>query len=177
MSALSNYVNSARTGTPQSVPTPGRNEVKNSAGGYVYEVSDQQRLERFLILGTEGTYYATEQQVSQESVDFLIAQIRANEEAVLNTIVETSVTGRAYRNTPAIVALALVLIHGKNKKAVDDAVSKVVRTATHLYEFVNTIDALGGWGPAKKRAVSRWFTDRDADSLAYQSVKYRSRTI
>ena len=45
--------------TPQNQPVHGRNDqVKNSAGGFVFEISDAERLRRFLILGTDaGTYY------------------------------------------------------------------------------------------------------------------------
>ena len=47
--------------TPQSEPIPGSAQVPNSAGGYAFAVDDWARLERFLILGSEGgSYYATE---------------------------------------------------------------------------------------------------------------------
>ena len=52
---------STRT-TPQTEPVLGRtDQVKNSAGGYVFAVDDWTRATRFIILGTQsGTYYASE---------------------------------------------------------------------------------------------------------------------
>jgi 60 kDa SS-A/Ro ribonucleoprotein len=150
-------------------------QVKNNAGGFVFQVSDQARLERFLILGTDGgTYYVNEVNHTQKNVDFLNEFIARDEAAVLNTIVDVSVNGRAYKQSPALFALASVIVNGKDKQAVKAVFNKVVRTATHLYEVVNYLNELGGWGRAKREIVAGWF-DRDADKLAYQAVKYRSR--
>ena len=50
-----------RRATLQSQPIPGSNQVRNSGGGYSWEVDDWTRLDRFLILGAEGgTYYIGE---------------------------------------------------------------------------------------------------------------------
>ncbi|MCL2767556.1 MAG: hypothetical protein FWE49_02360 [Synergistaceae bacterium] len=38
----------------QQEPAFGKNMVKNNAGGYVFQVSPETRLDRFLILGTES---------------------------------------------------------------------------------------------------------------------------
>ena len=43
--------------TPQSEPIPGSKQVPNSAGGHSFEVDIWTRLNRFLILGTEGGTY------------------------------------------------------------------------------------------------------------------------
>ena len=39
-----------RRATPQSQPIPGSNQVRNSGGGYSWQVDDWTRLDRFLIL-------------------------------------------------------------------------------------------------------------------------------
>ena len=45
--------------TPQREPIAGT--VANSAGGYAFPVDDWVKLDRFLVLGTEGgSYYASE---------------------------------------------------------------------------------------------------------------------
>ncbi|WPH58446.1 Ro-like RNA binding protein [Streptomyces phage Spelly] len=150
-------------------------QVKNNAGGFVFQVSDQSRLERFLILGTDGgTYYVSEVNHTQSNVEFLNEFIARDEASVLNTIVDVSVNGRAYKQSPALFALASVIVNGKDKQAVKAVFNKVVRTATHLYEVANYLNELGGWGRAKREIVASWF-DKDADKLAYQAVKYRSR--
>lgn len=170
--ALRNYVN--RT-IPQTEKAKS-NQVKNNAGGYAFEVSDKMRLERFLILGTDGgTYYVKEMDLTKQNVDFLRRMIKANESLVLETTVEISKSGRAYRNDAAIFVLALLLAEGKNKSATVDAVSDVIRTGTHVYALADFITSLGGWGRSKRAAVAKWFTGQSSESLAYQAVKYRQR--
>lgn len=166
-----------KTATPQRVRTPGRSdEVQNNAGGFVFKVSDRDRLERFLILGTDGgTYYVGEQKLTTQNADFLRKMIRENEALVVDTIVAVSTEGRAYRNSPALFALALVMSEGQDKAAAREAVAKVARTSTHLFEFAQYIDDLGGWGRAKRKAVANWYEGKTPDQLAYQAVKYRQR--
>ena len=56
-----------RRATPQSQPIPGSNQVRNSGGGYSWQVDDWTRFDRFLILGAEGgTYYITERDLVKE---------------------------------------------------------------------------------------------------------------
>jgi len=61
MAYLKKIFHGCIAGTPQLAPQPGKDQVKNSNAGYVYALDDWTRVDRFLILGTEGgTYYATE---------------------------------------------------------------------------------------------------------------------
>ena len=165
----------ARTATPQTQRTPGRtDEVRNNAGGFVFKVSDKDRLERFLILGTDGgTYYVGERKFTEDNVAFVRKMIKRNERLVVDTIVDVSVNGRAYKNSPALFALALVLAEGQDKAYAREAVQKVARTSTHLFEFAGYVDDLAGWGRAKRKAIAEWYESKDAGSLAYQAVKYR----
>src|SRR5262249_10368963 len=67
-----------RAETPQSAPIPGREPamVPNRAGGWAFEIDEWARLDRFLILGTEGsTYYAGEREMTAENVGNLRACI------------------------------------------------------------------------------------------------------
>lgn len=161
---------------PVTTKLPG--QVENSTGGFVYEVSDRSRLERFLILGTDGgTYYATEQDITEQNVSWLIELIQKDSGMVLSTVLSVSSNGRAYRNDAALFVLALILNHGSDQTKQDAvwATPSIARTATHLYSLAQYLENLGGWGRAKRRAVGNWFTSRTADSLAYQAVKYRQR--
>jgi 60 kDa SS-A/Ro ribonucleoprotein len=166
-----------RTNTPLSKRTPGRtDEVVNNAGSYVFGVDDQNRLERFLILGTDGgTYYVGERKLTEQNVKFLKDMIARNEQAVLATVIAVSEGGRALKNSPALFALALILTEGQNKAAARAAVPRVARTSTALFEFAEYIKNLGGWGRAKRGAIADWYENMDAGKLAYQAVKYRQR--
>lgn len=168
-----------KTNTPLTQRTPGRtDEVRNSEGSYVFSVDEKNRLERFFILGTDGgTYYVGERELTKDNVDFLRKSIKNNERLVVDTLVDVSVNGRALRQSAVLFALALVLSEGQDKAYARAAALKVVRIPTHLYEFANYLDTLGGWGRAKRSAVADWFTTKDVNSLAYHAVKYRSRTV
>ena len=54
--------------TPQAQPIPGTNQVPNSAGGHAWQLDDWARLDRFLVLGSEGgTYYVGERELTIEN--------------------------------------------------------------------------------------------------------------
>lgn len=172
---LRTYARTAHGVTPQTQRADSR-QVVNNAGGYVFKTDDLNRLRRFLVLGTDkGTFYVKAQNLTKQNVDFVIDLIRANEAAVREEAVEISTNARAKSNSQALFVMALLLTHGADKAATVEAVQKVARTATHLFEFAEYVEALGGWGRAKKRAVSEWYTSKDDKDLAYQVVKYRQR--
>lgn len=176
--ALKQYANEQKArkiSTPQTEKAV-EGQVKNSAGGYVFSVDEKSRLERFLILGTDGgTYYVGQPQLTKENIAFVKKMIASNEKLVLDTVVDVSTNGRAYKNTPAIFTMAMLLVEGSNKGATRSKVNSVVRTGTHLFEFANFLNDLGGWGRAKRGAVADWYTGKSADELAYQVIKYRQR--
>jgi 60 kDa SS-A/Ro ribonucleoprotein len=94
--------------TPQSESIPGENQVKNSAGGFVYELDKWNYLDRFLILGSEGgTYYINEQKLTRGNADNVLKCIQEDGVRVVNRIVEISDAGRAPKNEPALFALAM----------------------------------------------------------------------
>lgn len=174
MSALKKFVS-----TPASQTEKARaDQVQNNAGGFVFQVSEVSRLERFLILGTDkGTYYVNERDLTRANVDFIREMIKTDPETVLRTVVEVSDAGRAYRNDAAIFVLALLLNEAPAdfKAQVIEAVPQVARIASHVYTLAEFIKGLGGWGRAKRKAIAKWFESKTADQLAYQAVKYRQR--
>jgi 60 kDa SS-A/Ro ribonucleoprotein len=128
--------------TSQRQKVPGKNQVKNNAGGYVFQTTSEQRLERFLVLGAAGsTYYVSQQKHTAENLDFVIDLIRTNGEMVVNKIAEISYEGRAEKNDHAIYALALCMTHGddQTKKLVEQRFKDVVRIGSHLLMFVDSL--------------------------------------
>lgn len=164
--------------TPQSEPVPGSKQVANSAGGYSFAVDDWVRLDRFLILGTEGgSYYATERKLTIENAEVVKRCIALDGVRTVNRIVEVSRAGRASKNDPAILALAICAKKGDEltRKTALRALPEVCRIGTHLHHFAEYVQAFGGWGRGTRSAVARWFNLMDSRSLAYQAVKYQSR--
>ena len=164
--------------TPQSLPLPGTNQVENSAGGFAFPVNDWTRLQRFLILGSEGgSYYASEQKLSADNANGVLNCIQNDGPRVVREIIAVSKAGRAPKNDPALFALALCASLGDNetRKLALDSLPEVARTGTHLFHFAAFCEGARGWGRGLRRAVGRWYETMDAQKLSYQAIKYQSR--
>jgi 60 kDa SS-A/Ro ribonucleoprotein len=92
-------------------------------------------------------------------------------------VAAVSESGRAPKNDPALLALAIAAKRGneRTRKAALTALPRVARTATHLFAFAEAVEQLGGWGRGTRRAVADWYRNRDLDALLYQAVRYRQR--
>lgn len=167
-----------RQQTPQSQPIPGSNQVANSGGGFSWQITPWQQLERFLILGAEGgTFYIQEQDLVKQNHSALLACIKEDGAKVVSVIEDVSLNGRAYKNDPAVFALALVATHGsaEAKAAAYAALPKVCRIGTHLFHFAEFVNSMRNWSGGLRRAFARWYVDRKPEQLALQVVKYQSR--
>lgn len=176
------YIKHLRTvqATAQTRPVPGREAEmsENAAGGYAFDLDDWSLLDRFLVLGTEGgTYYTDERELTVASAAAVDRCVKADGPRAVRRIVEVSNSGRAPKNEPAILALAIAAKQGDEptRQLAFANLAKVCRTGTHLFQFVTYIDALGGWGRGARRAVGEWYSSKEVDDLAYQLVKYRQR--
>lgn len=164
--------------THQQRPALGKKQVKNSAGGYVFELSDWERLNQFLILGSEGgTYYISERKLTIDNANCLIRCLKEDGQRVVRTIVEISDAGRAPKNDAALFALAIASSLGDDatRKAAFEALPKVARQSTFLFQYLQYVHAMRGWGSGLRRAVGRWYNDMPLEKLAYQVVKYPER--
>ena len=164
--------------TPQSEPVVGENQVENNAGGYVFALDNWKRLDRFLIIGSEGgTYYVREKALTQDNAQSVLDCIKSDGPRVVDRIVEISEAGRAPKNDPALFALAMCAGLGnvKTKKTALEALPKVARIGTHLFHFVEYIEGFRGWGRGLRRAVANWYNSKDINDLSYQVVKYQQR--
>jgi len=175
------YKNFSTRMTPQSEPIPGLNQIQNHAGGFAFGIDDWKRLERFLVLGSDGgTYYVKERQLTRENAECVIRLLGKDPRRVVDMIVAISEAGRAYKSDPALFALALSsspdFVTNKEDRAYAlSALPKVARIGTHLLHFVQYVDGLRGMGYALRKSLSSWMNDKDGDSLAYQILKYQSR--
>lgn len=164
--------------TPQSEPIPGSEQVLNSAEGYSFAVDDWKRLERFLILGSEGgSYYASERELTRENAQAIERCIHVDGYRVVRLIHSVSESGRAPKQDPTLFALAMCLGLGDvaTKQAVAASFNSIVRTGSHLFRFVSFCDAFRGWGHSLKRVVANWYLSRSMEDLQYQVIKYRQR--
>lgn len=163
--------------TRQSAPADPR-QVPNSAGGYTFEVTDEMRLRRFLVLGTDGgTYYTSAPQLTWESAQFVVELADHDPQLLVDTILDVSLRGAAPRQGPTLFALAIAAsAHDEATRTRALAVlPQVARTGTHLFLFAGYVEAFRGWGRGLRRGVGRWYLDKDLDALALQVLKYRQR--
>ena len=162
--------------TPQGEQADPR-EVKNSAGGFVFEVGLEQRIRRFLTIGSEGTYYVKGPELTKDNAKLLIEVARTDPALLLRCILDVSLRGAAPKQNPTIFALAILasLADADGRRAALDALPDVARTGTHLFLFARYVEQFRGWGRGLRRGVANWYTSKSADNLAYQMVKYRQR--
>ena len=97
-----------RHAMPQAEPIPGTAQVPNSGGGYAWAVDKWVRLDRFLVLGSEGgTYYIRERALTRENAAAVAECVAEDGARVVRRVAEVSASGRAPKNDPARVVLAM----------------------------------------------------------------------
>ena len=139
------------------------------------------RLQRFLILGSEGgSYYADERKLTLDNVKAVKRCITASEESGINAVTEIariSKSRRAAKPGPALFALAMAASYGSDKvrKTAFDFLNDVAVTGIHLQMFIDYIGPMRGWGRGLRKAVGNWYMQRSIKDAVYQAVKYRSR--
>lgn len=178
MANRSAYTSFRTLKTPQSEPVPGEKMVKNKAGGYAFQADDWTILRRFLILGTDGgTYYTKPTELTRENATVVLRCLKQDYEKTVQMIVEVSDGGLAPKNDAALFALAMVSSLGDEpaRKAALDALPKVARIPTHLFDFATYAEQFRGWGRGLRKSVGSWYTSKDEDELAHLVVKYRQR--
>lgn len=177
------YAQHFGTATPQYRRIPEAEQIQNRAGGWAFPITDQIQAERFLVLGTaESTYYASARELTREAASCIDRLLESGHgEWLVATIADISESGRAPKNDAAIFALAMCIKLGdvETRRHAADVLPRVVRTGTHLAQYVEALKVFSargpGWGRVVKRSVSNWLDSKTDDQLAYQMVKYRQR--
>ena len=179
MNVFRNIFPGRQAGTPQSEPAPGRDQILNSAGGYVYALDPWDRVDRFLILGSEGgTYYASERALTKSNAVHLAKLVREDGARVVERIIAISCDGCAPKVSPSLFALAMCAGFGDEharRLALGRGLRSVCRTGSHLLEFASYVKQFRGWGRGLRQGVRAWYDEKPVGELAYQVVKYQNR--
>lgn len=163
--------------TPQTQRASAQ-QVENSAGGFSFAVTPEERLRRFLILGVDGgTYYASAQKLARETADFLEEITAADPDMVIRVVKDVSLRGAAPRQHATLFTLAFLcsVENQDTRRQALQLLPEIARTGTHLFLFAGYIEQFRGWGRGLRKAVDHWYTEKSADKAAYQAVKYRQR--
>lgn len=163
--------------TPQTEPIPGREEAMtaNSAGGYSFALDNWKKLERFLILGSEGgTYYIGERELTKQNMANVDACIKESPMKVATIVENISTSGRAFKNDPAEFVLARMVAAGGVARIWGfKTMPAVIRTGRTLLEFNAMLDTLGvKWPMSRRKAFARWYDSKRVEDVAYQVLKY-----
>jgi 60 kDa SS-A/Ro ribonucleoprotein len=165
----------------QQEQIPGKKQVQNNAGGYVFQVDDMKRVRRFLILGSDtNTFYQTSKKLTIENSQLIVDLIQAGKgKEVLDLACEVSDNGLARKNDQAIFILALCCAFGDNelKNYAVTCFNKIIRIGTHLFQFIHSWKQLRGFGKLSKKIFTEWYLNKPLKELVYQVVKYQGRTV
>lgn len=175
---MSDILSSITTRQTEQTQRAKPEQVRNAAGGFVYQADDDVRLHRFLTLGTDGsTYYTSAKDLTRDNAAVVFRCVTNDPLKVVAKIVEISTAGRAPKQNPALFALAICASHASDagRIAALQAIPQVCRTASTLFTFIKYVEQFRGWGKGLQRAIYRWYNNRPIDRLAYQAVKYRAR--
>jgi 60 kDa SS-A/Ro ribonucleoprotein len=179
MHFLARIFHGRAAGTLQTQPQPDRDQVRNEAHGFVYALDRWARVDRFLILGSEGgTYYASERTLSAQNAVNLVDAIREDGRRVVSRVIAISESGRAPKVQPAIFALAACAGFGDEETrrfALTEGLRRVCRTGSHLLTFCSYIEQFRGWGRALRKGLRGWYEAKPVRDLAFQALKYQNR--
>lgn len=165
----------------QRNPIPGKEArmKQNADGAYVFKLDKWARLNRFLILGTEGgTYYASEKSLTLENAQGAIDCIREDGIRVVAELVKVSDEGRAPKNDAAIFVLALCVAKGNDatRRAAYFSLPLVCRIGTHVFNFMNAIKAVGkGSSRGLRNALKGYYEAKNDHRFALDLLKYKGR--
>jgi len=169
----------------QRVPRAGHDDImtKNSAGGFTYTVSDEESINRILILGTNSnSYYSSATKLTADAITAVKRMVDEGKgEMILTHLLDVYESGRAPKQDPTFFVLAL-LTQGTMPDAVRLEAYKIVaklRTFSQLYTWVGMRKELGegkkGFGRGVRKTMFSMFNSRTGLQLAHQSTKYPSR--
>jgi 60 kDa SS-A/Ro ribonucleoprotein len=167
--------------TPVTQATPGREKemVKNNAGGVSFKASNWLVFNRFLHLGSVGSHYQDEVNLTKISTEAIVKCLKENYAHAVDMIVGVSTNGKAVRNDYAIFALAVATdtanFTPEQTRLAFDASQKVCRIGTHFFLFNQFVDQFRGWGSQRRKAINNWYQNLDNSTLSYQVVKYQGR--
>ena len=163
--------------------------VMNNAGGQSYKISPEKMLLRFLILGSDKPqYYVSEKENNLEHLTNILVMVEEGSGLeIVNTLVNVSVEARAPKQTYTLLVLAICSLSKdlELKKAANEAVQKICRIPTHLFEYLDLREKISlkmngttGWGRSQRKVIERWYNEHKNGSeleLIRSATKYMSR--
>ena len=164
---------------PQSAPIPGSTRYVTAHGGFAWAVDDWTRLRRFLDPRLGGRQLLR-RRVGADARERRGGRAlpRGRRRCAPSRRSSRSARQAGRRRTTRRCSRSRwrpALGDEATRRAALEALPRVCRTSTHLFQFATFVEGFRGWGRALRRAVGGWYAARSPESLAYQAVKYRQR--
>ena len=175
----------------QTEPTEssGVSTSTNNAGGQSFLVTRTQMFLRFLILGSDKPqYYVSDKENNLEHLTNILMMIEEGDGLkMVQTMVDVSLNARAPKQTYTFIALSICSLNDdlELKKAANEAVLKICRIPTHLFEYLDLREKISlklkkttGWGKAHRKIVGRWYNEHRGSNeleLVRSCTKYSNR--
>ena len=170
------------------------NQVLNYSGGYVWQLSLLEHVNRYLVLGGAkdmGNYYMQAEKVSHECALSVLQMIRNPDPSqfvqLCDLLKAVSVGGRAPKQEPVLLSLAAAIVFAKTpeeKKIAFETLKVCIRIPTHAFMLAGfvrdlsmskTVNKGKGWGTGFRRAMSHYYISHTGRELAYHMTKYQNR--
>jgi 60 kDa SS-A/Ro ribonucleoprotein len=165
-------------GTPQSLPARA-DQVQNNEGGYVFEVDKWTRLDRFMILGTEGgSYYKGQESLTREEVASASECIAEDGIRVCTIAINIIKERRASRPDYPLYILALASVDGdeETRRYVLGNLRLACNIPSFLFLFLKFRKDLGGrWNRMLRRGIAHYFNSVPDRTVMYHYLKYNQR--
>ena len=198
MQALKEKMPSENEGTSGQQNIIRDNQKRNSCGGAVFNANEIDILTRHLIIGQRRYYPDNPKDVCEKISDLVVNLInKGKSDELINKIWELSIEGRCCQRSNLVYCLAFCAryrgtMEAKNeeqamlfrqvRQAACNMVTEVCSTPTDLFQFVEYCEKISkrlygssGWGRAFKRAIRRWYLEKEGTKLAYLVTKYKRR--
>jgi hypothetical protein len=170
------------------------NQVLNYSGGYVWQLSLLEHVNRYLVMGGAkdmGNYYMQAEKVSHECALSVLQMIRNPDPSqfvqLCDLLKAVSVGGRAPKQEPILLSLAAAIVFAKTpeeKKIAFETLKVCIRIPTHAFMLAGfvrdlsmskTVNKGKGWGTGFRRAMSHYYISHTGRDLAYHMTKYQNR--
>ena len=170
------------------------NQVLNYSGGYVWQLSLLEHVNRYLVMGGAkdmGNYYMQAEKVSHECAVSVLQMIRNPDPSqfvqLCDLLKAVSVGGRAPKQEPVLLSLAAAIVFAKTpeeKKIAFETLKVCIRIPTHAFMLAGfvrdlsmskTVNKGKGWGTGFRRAMSHYYISHTGRDLAYHMTKYQNR--
>ena len=169
-------------------------QVLNCSGGYVWQLSAIEHVNRYLVLGGAkdmGNYYKQADDVSHECALSVLQMIRSPDASqfvqLCHLLKAVSIGGRAPKQEPVLLSVAAAIVFAKNaqeKEIAFETAKACVRIPTHLFMLAGFVRDLSmakpqnkgkGWGAGFRRTMAHYYLSHTGRELAFHMTKYQNR--